>query len=648
MTSAAAVGGLVCLFASSDVRAERATPHASGNGSASAGRVTAWTAGSIQGVVQDENGAPIKGAVVTALGASTAFTVSGGAGRFELRTLSPGSYLLRAHLNGFVGSPGTKVEVRPSSRTSSSIVMRRGPLVPTSALATPTAVLAAGLGLPSAPPELPPAQPDPTADGDGATNRAPANDDHSETAWRLRHNRRSLLQDATGLAVIDVAEPPVPDTAALFGASDAVNRSPASLASSLFGGSPFSGQLNLLTTSSFDNPQQLFGGNNLARSVAYISVGAPAGSGADWAVRGALSQADISSWVVAGVYSTREPARHHYDIGLSYATQRYDGGNPAALRGVTDGSRNAGAMYGFDTFTMTPAVVLTYGARYARYDYLDGKTLISPRVALSVSPAEHLRISAVASRRAFAPGAEEFLPPGDNGIWLPPQRTFSSLSGRPLEAERTTHVELGLERDLGSTSSVTVRAFRQQVADQLVTMFGIDVPGLPPASLGHYFVGNYGDVQTRGVSAGFRKIAGRVQGSVEYSLSHARWDSGDESAFLMLRMPSSGPLRTGRIHDVATSIETDVPETSTRVVVLYRVSNAFGHRPSDEAAGLDSRFGVQVHQSLPFMDFSTAKWEMLLGVRNFFRETSADQSIYDELLVVRPPKRIVGGLTMRF
>ena len=139
-----------------------------------------------------------------------------------------------------------------------------------------------------------------------------------------------------------------------------------------------------------------------------------------------------------------------------------------------------------------------------------------------------------------------------------------------------------------------------------------------------------------------------LQGSVEYSLTRARWDSGDEPPLLMLRMPSSGPLRAGRIHDVATSIETDVPETSTRVVVLYRVSNAFGHRPFEDAAGLDSRFGVQVRQSLPFMDFSTAKWEMLLGVRNFFREASADQSVYDELLVVRPPKRIVGGLTMRF
>ena len=57
---------------------------------------------------------------------------------------------------------------------------------------------------------------------------------------------------------------------------------------------------------------------------------------------------------------------------------------------------------------------------------------------------------------------------------------------------------------------------------------------------------------------------------------------------------------------------------------------------------------MQVRQSLPFMDFSSAKWEMLVAVRNFFREAAADQSIYDELLVVRPPKRIVGGLTLRF
>ena len=117
------------------------------------------------------------------------------------------------------------------------------------------------------------------------------------------------------------------------------------------------------------------------------------------------------------------------------------------------------------------------------------------------------------------------------------------------------------------------------------------------------------------------------------------------------RLDLDAPLHLDRqhIHDVATSIETEVPETATRVVVLYRVSTAFARSAShSQAPTLDARFDVQVRQSLPFMDFSNAKWEMLVAVRNFFRETAADQSIYDELLVVHPPKRIVGGLTLKF
>jgi hypothetical protein len=39
---------------------------------------------------------------------------------------------------------------------------------------------------------------------------------------------------------------------------------------------------------------------------------------------------------------------------------------------------------------------------------------------------------------------------------------------------------------------------------------------------------------------------------------------------------------------------------------------------------------------------------MLVAVRNMFNEALGEGSIYDELLVVRPPKRFVGGLTVRF
>jgi hypothetical protein len=35
-------------------------------------------------------------------------------------------------------------------------------------------------------------------------------------------------------------------------------------------------------------------------------------------------------------------------------------------------------------------------------------------------------------------------------------------------------------------------------------------------------------------------------------------------------------------------------------------------------------------------------------VSNLFKEDWADTSVYDELFVVRPPKRVLGGVTVRF
>jgi len=597
--------------------------------------------GSIQGIVLDEQGAPIAGAMVSALGATTAFAVSDRVGRFELRQLSPGPYLVRAHLSGFVASRGQVVDVRPSARASSSIALRHV------SLGVTVPVLSAGVG--STPD--PPAPPDAAASPSSATGTT--DDDHGETAWRLRHVRRGVLKDATmpaGMIDDDGGRRNTFGQAGVFGrASDS-----ARFAANLFAATPFSGQVNLLTTGSFESPQQLFTANNFSHNTAYLALGAPVGGHADLTARAALTQSDLTSWVVAGEYTTRAPARHRYDIGLSYSTQRYDGGNFAALRDVTDGSRNAGAISAFDTFAVSPAVTLTYGMRYARYDYLESGSLVSPRVALTLAPANHFRVNTMLSSRAVAPGAEEFTPRLESGVWLPPQRTFSALvRGRPFDAERTNHMELELEHDIAA-ATVSVRAFKQTVSDQIVTLFGLNMAGAPE-SVGHYYLANLGDISASGLSAGVRAaFANRVHGSVEYSMTRAQLTALDSDSFgyLLVFAPSAIRPQAERIHDIATSLETEVPETSTRVVVLYRVSSAFAHGPVAPTASplpsLDTRFDVQVRQSLPFLDFSSAKWEMLVAVRNFFRETAADQSVYDELMVVRPPKRVVGGLTLRF
>ena len=144
-------------------------------------------------------------------------------------------------------------------------------------------------------------------------------------AWRLSHARRSILKDVDQ-AIIASNTPSASSFTSSRTFSHAVESS-ARLASNFFTDTPFFGQVNILTTSSFDAPQDLFAARAfLARSVANMLVGAPAGD-ADWTVRGAVTQGDIASWVVLGDYVTRASARHRYDVGLSYSTQRYDGGN---------------------------------------------------------------------------------------------------------------------------------------------------------------------------------------------------------------------------------------------------------------------------------------------------------------------------------
>ena len=61
-----------------------------------------------------------------------------------------------------------------------------------------------------------------------------------------------------------------------------------------------------------------------------------------------------------------------------------------------------------------------------------------------------------------------------------------------------------------------------------------------------------------------------------------------------------------------------------------------------------ARFDVQLRQGLPFLGSLTrADWEFLLAVRNLFYETTEGATL-DEVAVLNPPKRVLGGISVRF
>ena len=603
--------------------------------------------GSIVSFVRDHDGKPVPDAIVSVVGRRIATGITDQSGKCMFVSLPPGDYLVRVHRPGYVSASSLLVLAAPGVGTAWSFVLKEQPAAFLEPIEKdqPRQVYAASFV--GEEPTLRPASAAPSGDGD---------DDHGEVAWRIRHMKRSVLKDATEQAVLDEGGSDGsseggsdfdPAAAASFSrpSGDAIAR----MAATLVNDFPLVGQLNLLTTGSFDSPQQLISAGTLARGVAQMSIGSSAGRHGDWSVQGAMTQGDVAAWMVSGAYLTRAPGRHVYDTGMSYSLQRYDGSNPAALAAMADGSRYAAVLYAFDAWTINPKVTLVYGGRYAKYGYLED-SLFSPRARLTVAPTGTLRFSLGVARRAVAPGAEEFVPSMVAGNWVPPERTFAPITGTSLVPERTNHFDVSMEHDLTPTTLVAVRGFYQDTEDQLVTLFGLGNVERPAADLGHYFVGSAGDVAARGWTVSVRQvIAERLRGSVDYTVSNAQWQDTPQSDIVSLRLPGIARRGAERIQDVTAAVDTDIPVTETHVYALYRISTGYaGGTLESLGPTVAARFDVQVTQSLPFMDFANAHWEMLVGVRNLFRDAADEASVYDELLVVRPPKRIVGGLTLRF
>ena len=569
--------------------------------------------GLIRGIVRDDAGAAVRDVAVIALGTTLASARTDATGRYQL-ALPVGDYILRATRDGYVSTFREAIRMQTSVQLERNITLTRQG-------ATGRQVLLAGTGLGDLTSWLP--IPDAKSDKD-------ADHSHDEAAWRLRYLPRTALRDVGAggdAAATDVLTPPS------------------------FFGSDFTGQVNFLTTSTVASSSARTMPTDWSRGVASASLGAHMGAG-DWIVRGAFNSGDVSSWVLHGEYRSSNDQPHRLALGVSHSAQTIldrDTDLPISLQTASAQSRSVGEVYGFDRWRAASWLELGYGLRLDRYDYLATPALVSPEAGLRVQVVPRTFAVMSASHRMVAPGADEFLPPSATGPWLPPQRTFSSLGGAPLAAESVDTYELGFDQQFGhddNLRTVSVRRFRQSTEDQVATLFGVDVEG----DSAHYYVATPGDAQVDGWSVG---IAGRlsrnVRGRVDYSLGQTAWSPESGAALLARVAPSA--VRDGResLHDLTTTLATRFPSTSTEVSMVYRVNSAFSQAGSvGRSPLLDGRFDVEVHQALPYQPIRGGQLEVLFALRNLFYDVHETRSFYDELLTVKPPMRLVGGIQIRF
>ena len=622
--------------------------------------------GQVVGRVVFSNGASQARVLLSLTGPrGTELVFSNEHGNFRVGALVPGRYLLRTHLTSVPGI-SRSVEVVADSPTHETVVLGDGSQTASlvqfagfDSRVESTYLRGAGVDSYLSSAGGTQAETDESAENDVTAETALIPHDHRPQAWRLRRAKRSILKDLRDVpgVISNVGELPDSDIEDGIGSLDKSASLAANPLSRLWGGAPMSGEVQFLTRTTLNDLGQLWSRRSLPGQVAYLSL-LPVNDG-DWAVQGTfdVSTGVPASWAIAGQYVTGPVPDHSLQLAMSYSKQSYL--QTANLRpSVVDTAaldalaREVGSIDADDTWSVSQRMVVDYGATFSRYGYLEDGVLLSPRTGVAVSLFGGTRARVSLEQKMTAPGAEQFLPPME-GVWLPPARPFTSLSRfDELEAERTGHVEVGLEQRVSENGVLGVTRFNQNVSNQLITMFstGRHVPlGTLPAAGGHYYLTSANGVTADGWGVSYSHASdGLVSGEVNYSYVRSGWLPGGGSGFAPM---VSGLLQSGseRFHDVTATVEAEIPKSSTRVVVRCRVNTAFTRARQDGlSSGSDARFDIRIMQSLPFSPVEGSQWELLLALRSLYYDPLAGGSMFDELLVVDPPRQFIGGLVVNF
>jgi hypothetical protein len=200
-----------------------------------------------------------------------------------------------------------------------------------------------------------------------------------------------------------------------------------------------------------------------------------------------------------------------------------------------------------------------------------------------------------------------------------------------------------VEHRFDDTYTLGLRRFAQRTGSQVVTLFGLDRPGLLSDGA-HYYVASIGDASVDGWSLRLSTPDGQpVRASIDYAIADVEWMPVADASALVGSLARDG---AERVHDITTTLGADVPQTKTRMLMVYRISSAYA--TLDKGPSLSARFDLQLNQGLPFLPSTAGEWEVLVSVKNTLRDQRFGMSMLDELLAVSTPTRVVGGVQVKF
>jgi hypothetical protein len=438
-----------------------------------------------------------------------------------------------------------------------------------------------------------------------------------ELRWLLRHKKRSVLE--------------AQDPASRTRTADATPAE-ADLLGSLVPWVPEIGGAFQWTASSAVSS----GSSESATTASTPSLGALRLEGrlaeGHWNLSGLLTDAESGTWRMAAEFAIEPADGHELRAGAGYGTWLLQP-LPNPRDDGTDG-RNAGAVFAHDRWQLGERVAVSAGARYTYLGFLQDRNHLSPTASVEYRAGARTRLRASSASRTLAPGGDILTL---STLATTPAMAVA-LMGSDIRPERILRHDLGIERRVGP-GRLAAFVFRESVRDRLLNV-------IDEQDARNLRIFNGRGVVVGGLGVGYDgRLGDNFTGSVTYTFGRSRPGDGQPLAALGGVGGSEADF-----HDIVARGEAFVDATGTRVVAYYRV-NALSPE-ADGLAGksvqLNQRFDVQVMQMLPFLRSMTrAEWEVLVAFRNLFYETT-EAALLDEMAVVNPPTRVVGGISVRF
>jgi hypothetical protein len=560
--------------------------------------------GGLVGLVEDSEGFPVPGAVISlfgrGIGSSGLVTLSDSAGRFFLPSLPAGSYTVRA-----LGADQRAAQARQVTVVPGRDALFTVSLTPPPAPETREAVAA------------PPAAPVPVT---VATEQA------RELRWLLRHKRRSVLESrGDEVPVESVQDDGWDNRTPQLASLDTLDARLLSAAPTWL--SNVAGTVEVMaapTRPGAEVPAR----DMLSSGAGSLQLNGTLGGGR-WSVGGVVAESEGTTWRMAADFLIEPTPGHRIQAGSGYGTLSVR----PVLRGQVDRlERGVGAVFIQDEWQVSQRVTATLGTRFSYVGFLEDRNHVDPAVSLQLRTDERTRVRGTVSARTVAPGGDLL--------------TLSALSSAPsmafavfdddVRAERALRYELALEQNLAGMT-LSAHTYYEGVRDQLVNAFeGAD----GPRSLRIF---NGGGVGARGMGVRLgRSFGGALSGSLSYTYGHTWREDAPAAGSEVLA------YREADFHDVVARLETVIDWSGTRLAAFYRFNRLDPGVEEETAPRQNSRFDVQLSQGLPFIGGLTrADWEVLVAVRNMFYEPG-EGALVDEMVVLRPPTRVLGGISIRF